>query len=923
MADDRTIRVRFLAEVGNYMDGLRKAGGATKAFGGELSGAGKTAKADVEKVGRAALIMSGGLALALGSSAREAMRWETAWAGVTKTVDGSVQEMQQLEDQLRSLATELPASHKEIAAVAEAAGQLGIKRGDIESFTEVMVALGVSTNLTSDQAATSLAQMMNIMQSAPADVERLGSTLVALGNAGASTESEILEMSLRLAGAGQLIGATEADVLALANAMASVGIQAQLGGGAMSRGLSKMYAAVANGGEDLAAFAKVAGTSAQDFATAFEGDPIAATDLFIKGLARIKDEGGNVVAALADVGLKGTQDRDVFLRLTGAGNLLADSLKLGSEEWERNIALQEEATKRYGTTESQMQITRNKIAELQIDLGDKLLPVIRGVVDRLGTFADVMSGLPGPVQTGAVALLALTTAGLGVVGIVGTLGPKVRELDKVLESMGMSADLASRNVGRFMSFAAKGGLVIGVLYGVGKALDAAFDENTAGNITETENALARLAGGASLDGLDIDVDSLGRALERIVDPSIATSAGHVTQNIASLGGLLGDFDDNLKDAKDEVDGLDKALASLAQKDPEAAAAALKALEDALGPEAFARLLPLLDDYEISLVALDTAGRTGAAGIEEVTNAAGVSETQIKELGEAIEGLMGQLFGVESAQDAWQQQLNDLDEVVKQSVTDGLTFNQVLLDQSDGAIALRGHLRDMMQSGADLITQWVSAGVSGEELNGRVAGLIETFREQATALGLTGEEVDHYVEALLSIPTDPVVTPVDADTTAAMAKLDAVQNRIFALGRQAVVEGPVPSTRPSKGKGWWDSRYGNVFSFAQGGISQAHVAKDGAILKYAEKATGGEAFVPRNGDAARSMGILRTAAGWYGADVVPAGQGSSPLLAPPPSGGGTTTFLLEMPVLLDGKHTGQIIKKQVRVEGGVARFFGSP
>src|SRR3546814_19713866 len=59
--------------------------------------------------------------------------------------------------------------------------------------------LGETTNLSADEAATSLAQLMNIMQTAPEDVDRLGSAVVALGNNGASTERDIVEMSQRIA----------------------------------------------------------------------------------------------------------------------------------------------------------------------------------------------------------------------------------------------------------------------------------------------------------------------------------------------------------------------------------------------------------------------------------------------------------------------------------------------------------------------------------------------------------------------------------------------------------------------------------------------------------------------------------------------------------------------------------------------------
>ena len=52
----------------------------------------------------------------------------------------------------------------------------------IADFTETMVALGVSTNLSAEDAATGIAQIMNVMGTSQADVDRFGATLVALGN---------------------------------------------------------------------------------------------------------------------------------------------------------------------------------------------------------------------------------------------------------------------------------------------------------------------------------------------------------------------------------------------------------------------------------------------------------------------------------------------------------------------------------------------------------------------------------------------------------------------------------------------------------------------------------------------------------------------------------------------------------------------
>src|SRR5699024_9157376 len=58
---------------------------------------------------------------ALSASTAAALNWESQWTGVTKTVDGTTQQLEGLEGGLRDMARELPATHSEISAVAEAA----------------------------------------------------------------------------------------------------------------------------------------------------------------------------------------------------------------------------------------------------------------------------------------------------------------------------------------------------------------------------------------------------------------------------------------------------------------------------------------------------------------------------------------------------------------------------------------------------------------------------------------------------------------------------------------------------------------------------------------------------------------------------------------------------------------------------------
>src|SRR5690606_20478006 len=103
-------------------------------------------------------------------------------------------------------------SASELASLAGEAGALGVAARDIVDFTRVASQLGTTTNLASEEAATALARFANIMDTrARGAFERMASTLVDLGNKGASTEAEITEMTLRIAGAGKTVGLTEAE----------------------------------------------------------------------------------------------------------------------------------------------------------------------------------------------------------------------------------------------------------------------------------------------------------------------------------------------------------------------------------------------------------------------------------------------------------------------------------------------------------------------------------------------------------------------------------------------------------------------------------------------------------------------------------------------------------------------------------------
>lgn len=391
-----TATVTIRPDTGNFQNEARsKLGGA---FGG------------ISKVGVAAFAAVGVAATGLATKVLStAIQFEDSFAGVRKTVDATEAEFAQLAEQFRKMSREIPVSVNELNRIGEAAGALGIKKSAILDFTKTVAQLAVTTNLSSDEAANALARIANIMGTAQEDFDNLGSAIVALGNAGASTEREIVDMALRISGAGKTVGLTEAQVLGFASALASVGIEAEAGGTAISRVFVTIAQSVANGDQKLEDFARTSGVSVAQFKKEFEVDAAGATIKFIEGLGKIQEEGGNVFGVLEKLELGDIRVRDALLRAAGAGELFRTQLVLSGKAYGENTALQIEAEKRFATTKSQLILLKNEFADLALRLGNTLLPSLRKLLDFL-------LNLEGPALRIAQAV-GILAAALGVLVI--------------------------------------------------------------------------------------------------------------------------------------------------------------------------------------------------------------------------------------------------------------------------------------------------------------------------------------------------------------------------------------------------------------------------------------------------------------------------------------------------------------------------
>ena len=428
----------------------------------------------------------------LKSGMQSAIDYETALTGVMKTVDETATtSYDDISDAIKNMAAETGVSKTEIAGVAEAAGQLGISADDLVDFTKTMVDMGVSTNISAQDAASALAKMFNVLNEDMGNVQKAGSTIVALGNNFATTENDIVSMATRLAATGSVVGLTTDQILAISTALSSVGIEAEAGGSAISKLLKKMDVSVStykksnsiigktgmslrelelmqsldskgfkgmaeslglttkelgtaiSNVKSLNQYAEVSNMTADQFVQAYGTNAVGALGSFINGLSAMDGTGQSATAMLQEMGLTEVRLSNAVLALATSDDILTQATDMASEAWDQNRALTDEAGKRYDTTAQQIKGAQEQFDNLKIELMETLMPVLQ---DLIGVVKDIVawfSNLDEDTKENIAKFIAFTAVLGPVITTVGSVIGVVKTLGAVFGAMGFGGVLSS------------------------------------------------------------------------------------------------------------------------------------------------------------------------------------------------------------------------------------------------------------------------------------------------------------------------------------------------------------------------------------------------------------------------------------------------------------------------------------------------
>ncbi len=515
---------------GKVAESWQKAGKSIKDFGEGFDKATKPLQ-------NAAVALSvGGVA-----AAKFAVDFENNFANVKKTVDGTPEQLEKIRQEIIDMSTvginghsAIPQTTAELTELAAAGGQLGIETERIAGFTETMAMLGTATNLSGEEGAATLAKFANVTKMSQENFDRLGSSIVDLGNNFATTESDIANMSMRLAGAGTQVGLNQADILGIATALSSVGIEAEMGGSAFSKAMiamqmasstgytqinevlgktgmslrdlqlmsannSKDFKALAdnlgytsteltsmmNSGVQLENFAKITGKTTEEFKNLFDSSPAEAIDAFIKGLQNSDSTGESAIEMLQEMGFTEVRLRDSLLRLANSEAGVTEAVTRSNQAWEENTALQNEFNAKAETTASQLAVTKNNFIEAGRSIGETMLPTIKDVSAGIAGFAQKLASMDDSAKKTLVntasGVIALGIASKGIAGTIKNVGGVVEGIGTMQKALSAGGTLAKfapalASIGSVVGPAALGvaGITTAVVAGK-KAYDAWYD----------------------------------------------------------------------------------------------------------------------------------------------------------------------------------------------------------------------------------------------------------------------------------------------------------------------------------------------------------------------------------------------------------------------------------------------------------------
>lgn len=727
---------------------------------------------------------AGGLAFA----AKEAMKFETAMAGVKKVAEGTDEQYAQLSDELKKMSAELGISAAEMADLAAAGGQLGIPIEKLSEFTAIASKMSVAFGMTAEEAGNAAATIANVFQLPIGEVEKLGDAINVLGNNTAAREKDIVAAMARIGGTAKQFGLAADEAAALADAFIALGKPPEVAATAINAMLQKLQTAQSQGKGFQTALEGI-GTSADEMAANIAANPQQALTEFLHKLEGLDKQS----RALTLSQLFGTEYSDDIALLVGSLGEYEKALGLVADKGQVVGAMQKEVANAMSTSEAQIAKAKQEIINVAIEVGEKLLPLVSLLASTVGGVAGAVGAITEefPVLTQLAALFA-----------AGAVAVKAYEAAVRLTGGAVSASFATQRVGIEATKASILSTTVAARE-LGIALKSAAAGNGFGNGAAAAGALAQnLKTAASNAGLLFAAFEVGRGvggwlrentdLAKIFGDNLARIPA-ILDSLFTTGGLdkYHEFFKTEAQIKRELEIADKKAQEAAEK---AAVAKKKAAEEeatavkALQAEYRASATEL-SALEYSMAALRADGRETsdfyselAIKLENVRTKTAELKAELDKKNVKISADTGELAAAQKALEAL-----------------GLTAEEVTTGMSKKAaegIANFSRVVSQFGNDAEQMGRVFQAALKQMDSKESTDALLAELEKVGKQSGLTAEEIkkigdtarestDKVADAFAKIGVDSkaVMTGISSDARQAFADFQTASTEAAAAGQK--------------------------------------------------------------------------------------------------------------------------------------------
>src|SRR4030066_376347 len=251
-----------------------------------------------------------------------------------------------------------------------------------------------------------------------------------------SVTSHAADDLMRMAAVGSDLGIPTKDLKDFAKFAMDLSIATDIigdeGGTVMSKLISDMQEAVdfqdATGAK-LEFFARRAGMEGKEmlFRKLWKEDPTKAIALFINGIKKMGEDGGNAKKELEALGFSGTKMTTLFKNLAENFDIYTEAQKKAAKSWEDGNSVTIEAERIYKSYDGTLKQLRNTLGILLGQFSEVLLPALKGIVAILQPLVELFKDSPYSVK------LVISV----VLGLAAVVGPAVYMLGMMAGGLSM------------------------------------------------------------------------------------------------------------------------------------------------------------------------------------------------------------------------------------------------------------------------------------------------------------------------------------------------------------------------------------------------------------------------------------------------------------------------------------------------------